>query len=63
MKKITALREEFLKNENLFKLTQSRGGFKFGYNLSGLTGKQIYDVIGEKIKQVDFTKLKKEKNQ
>lgn len=59
LKKITALREEYLKNENLFKLTQGRGGLKFGNNLTGMTGKQIYENIGEKIKQVDFSKLKK----
>ncbi len=41
------------------KLTQSRGGLKFGYNLTGLTGRQIYSNIGDKIKKVDFTKLRK----
>ena len=43
-------------------MSQSRGGIKFGYHLQGMTGKEIYNLTGQKIKQVDFSKLKKQKN-
>lgn len=53
-----------MKNENLFKLSQTRGGLKLGYDLNGLTGRQIYKTIGEKIKnikQIEIYRMKKDK--
>jgi methyl coenzyme M reductase subunit C-like uncharacterized protein (methanogenesis marker protein 7) len=64
MRKITALREEFLQNENLMKVTQSRSTpLQLGRDLAGLTGRRLYNNIAEKIKQVDFSKLRREKSQ
>lgn len=34
-----------MKNENLLKLSQSRRGVKLGADLTGLTGRQIYQNI------------------
>jgi hypothetical protein len=63
MRKITALREEFLQNENLLKFNQSRSTIKLGKDLTGLTGRQLYNSITEKIRQVDFSKLRLKRGQ
>lgn len=43
----------------MLRLSIKRGSLEFGKNIEGMTGKQIYELTGEKMKQVDFSKLRK----
>lgn len=45
----------------MFLLRDHKKEIDLSNELDGLSGKQIYRAIGEKIKKIDFSKIKKEK--
>lgn len=63
LKKITQLTEEFLKNSSLLELREKerRQAAEISADLEGLSNKEIYSQIGERIKRLDLSKMKKEK--
>ncbi len=67
LRKITILNQEYAKNQSLLEFkprqTSPSKGFELSTNTDGLSGKQLYQSITEKIKEFDFTKAKKDKSQ